>query len=394
MNFSSSGSNSTPVVVRDDLKTAIMKNMITVTLCVSINYVNATLVYTFMRHEFFKRNPRYILFIHLVINDIILMTVLTLIQVLSYVVYTLHVWLCMTLLIFALFSNFNNPMTLAVMAIECYVAVCFPLRHSQIITVKKTYITIALIWLISAQSFFPDVLVSLTTEHLDFFQSRVFCQNTTVFRIPGILLKNIIYNAVLMATVWLTLIYTYFKILFTAKSASSDATKARNTVLLHSFQLSLSMLTYMYTPLTTGLTYLFPQSVLAIRFAVIIIVSVMPRLVSPLVYGIRDKTFRKYLKKHLIFPMNFSGSGSNSTPVVVRDDLKTVIMKNVITVTLCLSINYINATLVYIFMKHEILKMNPRYILDIHLVINDIILMTLLTLIQVLLFQRASLTDG
>ncbi|XP_072309065.1 odorant receptor 131-2-like [Eucyclogobius newberryi] len=301
MNFSSSSSsssNSTPLVVRDDLMTAIMKNVITVTLCLSINYINATLVYTFIRHEIFKMNPRYILYIHLVINDIILMTLLTLIQVLSYIIYTLHVWLCIIFLIFGLSANFNNPMTLAFMAIECYVAVCFPLRHSQIITVKKTYILIALIWLISAQSVLPDIFFSLARERLDFFQSRVFCQRKDIFRIPGIHEKDTIFNGVLMVSVWLTLIYTYFKILFTAKSASADAKKARNTVLLHSFQLMLSMLTYVYTPLTIGLQFLFPQRVLAIRFAVTIITNVMPRLVSPLVYGIRDKTFRKYLKMY------------------------------------------------------------------------------------------------
>ncbi|XP_033822295.2 odorant receptor 131-2-like [Periophthalmus magnuspinnatus] len=302
----SSGSNSTPVVAREDLKTAIMKNIITVTLCLSVNYINATLVYIFMKHEIFKMNPRYILYIHLVINDIILLTLLTLIQLLIYILYTLHVWLCIIFLLFSLPINLNNPMTLAFMAIECYVAVCFPLRHSQIITVKKTYIAIAFIWLISVQSVLPDLFVALATERLDFFISRVFCQKQDVFRFPGIDKKHTIFNAVLMAIVWLTLIYTYFKILFTAKSASADAKKARNTVLLHSFQLMLSMLTYLYIALTIELISLFPQSVHAIRFAVATIANVMPRLVSPLVYGIRDKTFRKYLKMYF-----FCGRKSN-----------------------------------------------------------------------------------
>ncbi|XP_033822284.1 odorant receptor 131-2-like [Periophthalmus magnuspinnatus] len=299
MNFSSSGSNSTPVVVRDDLKTAIMKNIITVTLCLSINYINATLVYTFIKHEIFKMNPRYILYIHLVINDIILLTLLTLIQVLSYIIFTLHVWLCILFLLLALPANFNNPMTLAFMAIECYVAVCFPLRHSQIFTVKRTYILIAFIWLISAQSVLPDLFVSLATERLHFFQSRMFCLRSDIFRISILHEKHNIMHAVLLATVWLTLIYTYFKILFTAKMASADAKKARNTVLLHSFQLMLTMLTYVNNQISVGLTFLFPKSVLAIRFTMAIIVNVMPRLVSPLVYGIRDKTFRKYLKQYL-----------------------------------------------------------------------------------------------
>uniref|UniRef100_A0A8C6WLE4 G-protein coupled receptors family 1 profile domain-containing protein n=1 Tax=Neogobius melanostomus TaxID=47308 RepID=A0A8C6WLE4_9GOBI len=249
----------------------------------------------------FQHEPRYILYIHLVINDIILMTLLTLIQVLTYIIYTFHVWLCMLFLIFAVPANLNNPMTLAIMAIECYVAVCFPLRHAQICTVKKTYIVIGFIWLISAQSVLPDVFVALATENLDFFHSRAFCQREGIFRKSDIEKKKTAFNAVLMAIVWLCLIYTYFKILFTAKSASADAKKARNTVLLHTFQLMLSMLTYVNDPISIGLTNLFPQKVLAIRFAVAIIVNVMPRIVSPLVYGIRDTTFRKYLKVYLLF---------------------------------------------------------------------------------------------
>uniref|UniRef100_A0AAV2M8C1 G-protein coupled receptors family 1 profile domain-containing protein n=1 Tax=Knipowitschia caucasica TaxID=637954 RepID=A0AAV2M8C1_KNICA len=77
-------------------------------------------------------SPRYILYIHLVMNDIILLTILTLIQVLSYIVYTLNVSLCILLVLLGMAANFNNPMTLAVMALECFVAVCYPLRHSHI----------------------------------------------------------------------------------------------------------------------------------------------------------------------------------------------------------------------------------------------------------------------
>ncbi|XP_078103463.1 odorant receptor 131-2-like [Sander vitreus] len=300
MNLSNTGSNFTTAVYRDTLNTAIIKNVITVVLCISINYVNSTLVYTFTKHQVCKMNPRYILYIHLVIYDIILLSLFTLLQVLSYIVFTLNVSLCIVLLMISIFANLNNPQTLAFMAVECYIAVCFPLRHTQICTVRKTYVVISLIWAISILSILPDLFVALATESLEFFNSRVFCLRVNVFRNSNLTVKRDAFNAVLMVIVWLTLFYTYFRILFTAKAAAKDAKKARNTVLLHGFQLLLCMLTYVYDLMLQGLTYLLPKEVLAIRYTVSVFVQILPRLISPVVYGLRDKTFRKYLKRYLL----------------------------------------------------------------------------------------------
>ncbi|XP_062270725.1 odorant receptor 131-2-like [Scomber scombrus] len=300
MNFSNPGRNFTTNVYRDTLNTAIIKNVITVVLCISINYINSTLVHTFRKHEIFNVNPRYILYIHLVINDIMLLTMFTLVQVLSYIVFTLNVSLCIVLLTIAIFANLNNPLTLAVMAMECYIAICFPLHHTQICTVKKTYVVIGLIWAMSALSILPDLFVTFAEESLDFFNSRVFCLRENVFRNPYLTEKRDISYIVYLVIVWLSLFYTYFRILFTAQAASVDAKKARNTVLLHGFQLLLCMLTYVYHLITNGLTYLFPKGVLAIRFTIAIFVQVLPRLISPVVYGLRDKTFRQYLKRYLL----------------------------------------------------------------------------------------------
>ncbi|XP_078103462.1 odorant receptor 131-2-like [Sander vitreus] len=300
MNLSNTGSNFTTAVYRDTLTTAIIKNVITVVLCISINYVNSTLVYTFTKHQVFKMNARYILYIHLVINDIILLSLFTLVHVLSYIVFTLNVSLCIILLMIATFASLNNPLTLAFMAVECYIAICFPLRHTQICTIRKTYVVIGLIWAISILSILPDLFVALATESLEFFNSRVFCLRDTVFRNSNLTVKRDVSNLVFLLIVWLTLLYTYFRILFAAKAAAKDAKKARNTVLLHGFQLLLCMLTYVYDLMLQGLTYLLPKEVLAIRYTVAIFIQVLPRLISPVVYGLRDKTFRKYLKRYLL----------------------------------------------------------------------------------------------
>ena len=244
-------------------------------------------------------NPRYILYIHLVINDIILLTMFTLVQVLSYIVFTLNVSLCIVLLMTAIFANLNNPLTLAVMAVECYVAICFPLRHNQICTVKRTYVVIGTIWMLSMLLILPDLFVALATESMEFFHSRVFCLRENIFRRPYLTEKRDISYAVFLVIVWLTLFYTYFKILMSAQAAAADTKKARNTILLHGIQLLLCMLTYVFNLILGGLTYLFPKGVLAIRFTISILIQVLPRLISPVVYGLRDKTFRKYLKRYL-----------------------------------------------------------------------------------------------
>ncbi|KAM9788616.1 uncharacterized protein ACB057_013165 [Neosynchiropus ocellatus] len=83
------------------------------------------------------------------------------------------------------------PLTLAVMSLERYVAVCFPLRHSSIVTMRSTAAAITLVWAFS----FVNVLI----------------------------------RVVLM-------------LIITARSASTDrnsARKALSTLLLHMIQLGL-----------------------------------------------------------------------------------------------------------------------------------------------------------
>ncbi|KAL1272356.1 hypothetical protein QQF64_028218 [Cirrhinus molitorella] len=53
---------------------------------------------------------------------------------------------CATLLVITATAHKNTPLTLAGMAIERYIAICKPLHHHQICTVRRTYILISLIW--------------------------------------------------------------------------------------------------------------------------------------------------------------------------------------------------------------------------------------------------------
>ncbi|XP_044040085.1 odorant receptor 131-2-like [Siniperca chuatsi] len=299
MNVSSA--NVTVVIeYRDSFTKAVTKNVIVVVLGISINYINAGLIHTFRKHQIFYTNPRYILFIHLVVNDMIQVTLTIILFIISYTIYKINVSVCCVFILIALFATENTPLNLACMAVECYIAICIPLRHVQISTVKRTLMLIGLIWVTSMLSVLPDLFITLATQPLDFFHSRVFCLRETAFPNPHIIKKRNITYIVYLVLVWFVIFYTYFKILFTAKTASKDGKKARNTILLHGFQVLLCMATYAEPLLKQALQQWFPKNYPDSLFACYIIVQVLPRSISPIIYGIRDNTFRRYLKRHLL----------------------------------------------------------------------------------------------
>ncbi|XP_076602003.1 odorant receptor 131-2-like [Chaetodon auriga] len=285
---------------QDSFLKAVTKNVVVVVLGISINYINAGLIHTFSKHQIFYMNPRYVLFFHLVVNDMIQVMLTVILFVLSYTIYKINASICCAFILLALFTTENTPLNLACMAVECYIAICFPLRHVQICTIKRTLMLIGLIWTTSMFSVLSDLFITLATQPLDLFHSRVFCLRETVFPNPLIIKKRDITYSVLLVIVWITIFYIYFKILLTAKTASKDAKKARNTILLHGFQLLLCMATYAAPQLLNVLKQWFPENYTDSLFASYIIVQILPRSISPIIYGLRDNTFRKYLKRYLL----------------------------------------------------------------------------------------------
>ncbi|KAM8867010.1 odorant receptor 131-2-like [Synchiropus picturatus] len=285
---------------RDSLALAVTKSVIVVVLGFTVGYVNATFVYTFSKHQVFYTSPRYILFIHLVVNDMLQVSLSIVLFLISYTLYKINVSFCCTLVLLALFTTENTPLNLACMAVECYIAICLPLHHVRICTVRRTLVLISLIWATSLLSILPDLFLTLATQPTAFFSTSIFCLRTTVFPHPLIILKRDVTYSVLLVIVWVTLFYSYFMILFTAKSASRDTRKARNTIFLHGFQLLLCMTTYAAPQLSKLLRLWFPRHSSHILFCAYIVVYILPRSISPIIYGLRDKTFRRHLLGHLL----------------------------------------------------------------------------------------------
>uniref|UniRef100_A0A3Q3XNY1 G-protein coupled receptors family 1 profile domain-containing protein n=1 Tax=Mola mola TaxID=94237 RepID=A0A3Q3XNY1_MOLML len=287
----------------DTYTTAVLKNLIVVLVWLILSYINGTLIVTFFRHQTFYEDPRYILFIHMVINDAVQLTVTITLFVLSYVLYKINVSVCCVFILLAVFTTRNTPVNLASMAVERYIAIYKPLHHSQICTVRRTYIVIGLIWFMCVAPDITDLFVTLVTESLSFFHQSVFCLRQNVFKDPVLARKRQAFDIIYFSCVFLTLVFTYLRILFAARALSTErvlAQRARNTILLHGAQLAMCMLSYISPSVEIVLRLIFPGRILEIRFANYLIVYILPRFLSPVIYGLRDKKFRKYLKKQLL----------------------------------------------------------------------------------------------
>ncbi|XP_077386304.1 odorant receptor 131-2-like [Festucalex cinctus] len=285
---------------RDSLGKAVVKNLVVLAIGLSINYINVGLMYTFCKHQMFYWNPRYILFFSLVVNDMIQMSVGITLFVISYALHRISVSACAPFILMAIITTENTPLILACMAGECYVAVRLPLHHARICTVRRTLLLLAAILAVSVVSAFPDLFVTLATRRRDFFASKIFCLRETAFPSPVLIRKRDITYIVYLVLVWSVIFFTYFKILFAAQAASKDAKKARRTIVLHGVQVLLCMTTYAVPLVKDVLLRVFPESYSDSLFACYIIVQVWPRAVSPIIYGVRDKCFRKYLKQYLV----------------------------------------------------------------------------------------------
>ncbi|XP_033836752.1 odorant receptor 131-2-like [Periophthalmus magnuspinnatus] len=294
---------SSVVIYRDTFTSAVVKNVLLVVLGLTINYINGILLHTYRKHQIFYTNPRYILFAHLVLNDMLQLSVTIALFVLSYTSRHVPCPLCLILLCVSVLTSHNTPLNLAVMAVECYIAVCFPLHHAQLCTIQRTYALIGSIWAMTTLIILPDIIILVVTKPPEFFVSTVYCERANVFGHPIIMLKRDVQYIVYLSGVWFILIYTYCHIFFAAQAAKSSAhksKKARNTILLHGFQLLLCMLSYVDHFLLRVLMIWFLKYIIHIAYVVFVVVMILPRLISPILYGLRDKVFREHFSKYMV----------------------------------------------------------------------------------------------
>ncbi|XP_076836436.1 odorant receptor 131-2-like [Brachyhypopomus gauderio] len=259
-------------------------------------YLNGVMLCALWSKPFLKETPRYILFAHMLLNDSIQLVFTSMLYIFSLCMYRLATVAC-AFIVFVSGTTFRNtPLNLAVMSMERYMAICFPLRHTEFVTQKRTFLAIAFVWFTASCNFIVDFLIAAILDP-NFLTLHIFCTRERLFIKPwqADVLQG--FNAFFFVSVTLIIVFTYISIMITARSVSTNkkdsARKAHRTVLLHLIQLGLCLITFLYSIIERAAAMAGSDTLfLDLRYLNYLFVLILPRCLSPLIYGLRDNAVR------------------------------------------------------------------------------------------------------
>ncbi|XP_049322533.1 odorant receptor 131-2-like [Astyanax mexicanus] len=290
----------------------ITKVAVVILLTLMSVYVNCVMLYSLSSKHVFKESSRYILFAHMLLNDSVHLLLTTLMFVLGVAFIKLAKAVCSFLIFLATATFRNTPFNLAVMSLERFVAIRFPLRHAEIATQKRTCFAIGLVWLFGSLNILSDIVIAAVLDP-NYYYVQMFCSRDQIFIKPWQLDVFNGCNAFFFVSVILIIVFIYISIMITARSASSNkdsAKKARRTVLLHFIQLGLCTMSFLYGTLERAL-YIMAGSnnslFVNLRYVSFLFILILSRALSPLIYGLRDDAVRPLFKYHFCpCPRKFS----------------------------------------------------------------------------------------
>ncbi|KAJ8383234.1 hypothetical protein SKAU_G00040120 [Synaphobranchus kaupii] len=321
------------------------------------------MLFTLNRKAAFQGVSRYILFGHMLFAD----SIQLLCSMFSYLIAVVKVYmsngLCVILLLPASITIRIAPLNLAVMALERYSAICFPLRHADIATCKWTGVAIGVVWVLGSLNALIRFFLFITIGP-PFFVVQAYCRKGNLFNLKLYSDMNKAFTIVYFVSVSLIIVYTYVAIMLEAKSVSSDkskATKARNTVLLHLIQLGLCLSSFA--------------------------VGVLNALTSRL-EGLTGSNVR-----HQRVCMAKNGTAQNgsigSSPTSRQVTEKVLVVQVLVGIFLS-----VNCLMIFTFFKKEAFRNDVRYILFVHTLFCDSLFLFSTNILLLLSYFRVLMPVG
>ncbi|MBN3313914.1 OR4K2 protein, partial [Atractosteus spatula] len=281
----------------------VIKICVVTPLFCTFLYFIILMLFTFASHRQFWENSRYVLFAYMLINDTaqLLFSVLLFLFVMTNVRFA--VVFCTPLLFISTATFQNTPLILATMSLERYVAICYPLRHPEICRVDRTWVIMGAVWLISCILPAVDFALAGSYSDIDVYSTPVLCKSQVLNSSPTQTLFKVTMNTLFFALVAVVILYTYIRILLKARKMHSDRAsvkKALHTVILHGIQLLLCMMSFTH-PVTESLIVLHVGWLKEhISFFNYFCFILLPRFLSPLIYGVRDEKLRTHMKRAML----------------------------------------------------------------------------------------------
>ncbi|XP_056466412.1 odorant receptor 131-2-like [Gadus chalcogrammus] len=268
-------------------------------------YLNGLLLTTFFKKEVFRSSMRYIFFAYTLMSDCLYLMVTDVLLLFSYNRIVMQIWLCLLFLIIGTAYNFVFPLTLTLMTLERYVAICMPMQHGALCTQRNA---LHCILIINAISLLPiSISLSIYWASVPFsrYTEDLVCgvEMLIIHRWQSHYWSAItqLYFVIMLVIV----MFCYVQILKAARKASGETKKSSGkglrTVLLHGFQLLLC-LTRLWCPLVEAAVMQMDLRLFVdLRYANYVVFTLAPRCLSSLVYGLRDHKLFVNLKYYAVF---------------------------------------------------------------------------------------------
>ncbi|XP_069565759.1 odorant receptor 131-2-like [Brachyistius frenatus] len=286
------------------LERAVFSTVTTVPCCVFL-LINGTLLGVLRSKALLRETSRYVLLFNLLLADTLQLIQSQLLYLLAVFRLTLTYPVCGVLVFLANLTAVISPLTLVLMSGERYVAVCRPLRHAALAVGRTTALAVAVVWTFSGLDTVVRALLlsRFPFRSLESLQMKDFCSDAAMQLSSVSKQYNGASTGFVFVSAGVAVVSSYVAVVVAARSASADtalAQKARNTLLLHLLQLVLSLSSTIYTPLMLVL-YRTLTRIVFVRFqnVLYVVVILLPRCLSALIYGIRDQNIRPVLTDHL-----------------------------------------------------------------------------------------------
>lgn len=288
----------------DVLEKAIAFTLCTVPVCVFF-FINGTMMSILMRKPVFCETCRYILLYNLLLADTAQLAVSQVLFLLTVCDIRLTYPVCGAITTSANLTTAISPLTLVLMSLERYVAVCYPLRHAVIISIRNTRLAIVALWAFSSLHNLTRIILLLDFpfEELQSLQMTSYCSDNAMMLGSASDEYYKAFSGVLFVSTSVAIVFSFISVMIAARSASTDKTsalKARNTLLLHLMQLALSLSSIVYIPTIIALAQFVTRNIFVrLQKFLFVLFILFPRCLSPLIYGLRDQTIRPVLLHHL-----------------------------------------------------------------------------------------------
>ncbi|XP_057677546.1 odorant receptor 131-2-like [Corythoichthys intestinalis] len=294
------------VTVRVGFVERIAAVTLTTAFCSVIFFVNGAMLFTLRRKGVFRETARYILLFNLLLVDTLQLSISQLMYCLSASRVTLPYPVCVLFCLFVSLLTRMSPVLLVAMSLERYVAVCHPLQHASVTTVGNTAVVVYALW---SFCFFTVLIQAFLFiyyfpfDQLESLQMTEFCSYNTLLLVSAGQIHHTVSTFFVFISAGLSIIFSYVGVIIVARSVAADKdspTKARNTLLLHLFQLGLCLLSVLYITLLSRIATFF-EWLLFMRLQSFLFVCfiLLPRGLGSLVYGLRDQSLRVPFLYHL-----------------------------------------------------------------------------------------------